>query len=62
MEQMENGTVTISLEFFADLMMCKAQKNTLINITQSEKFSVSRELISDVLDFELIEHKEGKEE
>lgn len=57
MEHMENGVVTISVEFFTELVRCKAQKEILINITQDSKFSVDRETISSVLDFELIEHK-----
>lgn len=58
MEQMENGLVTISVEFFTELVRCKAQKEILINITQDARFSVDRETISSVLDFELVQHKE----
>ena len=53
MEQMENGTVTISTEYFVELVRCKTQREILINITNDSKYSIDRETIATILDFEL---------
>ena len=61
MEHMENGTVTISTEYFVELVRCKTQREILMNITQDSKFSVDRETISSILDFVLEQHEKENE-
>lgn len=54
------GTVTIAISEFEELLKCKAQKEILISITQASKYSVDREEIATIFGFDLVKHEDKR--